>query len=414
MKACGDLPPYKMINLNIARKGSRQHIIKIVEDGLESGFHVFKVRLSEPNPPAFPSSCVPIAGIIDYYKQERNCKFLTSNSVRNTYLYRTCFMAPKTYSTASGSTDFLDRVWRFSPSDEYEIVSGIVHSIRCKIQMEPGVIESIELCLHEVMDNVLNHSIINDEKEVPLGYVMAQCHQESSTVAFAVYDNGRGILRSFDGSDYNPETAEEAIQLALKKNVTNGRGAGRGMWMLSSIVAASKGLLEVSSDKAKYRLQHEAEDAIPVFSKIGSEIHGTTSVDFRLRTNSTIDIAKALDGHTPTDLWLEEHEQDDETIVFNVERESRGTGTRYAAKAFRTIALNASRQKAQRVVLDFSDTSIVSSSYADELIGKMIDELGFVQFIDRFSLRNVSRTNALIIDEALITHFEHMGNQKAL
>lgn len=140
----GTAAPYKIITLNIARKGARQHIIKAVEDGLASGLHVFKIRLSSSNPSAFPNVCVQVAGILDYYKQKRDCKFLSTSSVRDsTYLYRTHFLSPMTYSPDGQSpTDFLDRVWRFSFDDEYQIVSGIVYSIRSKIRLESGVIES--------------------------------------------------------------------------------------------------------------------------------------------------------------------------------------------------------------------------------------------------------------------------------
>lgn len=403
----GNHIPYKIITLNIARKGARQHIVKTVDDGLKAGLNTFKIRLSAPNPPTYPNTCVPVAGILDHYRQKYGCTFIPAGNVRaSTYLYKTRFLMPKSYSDEDRyRTDFLDCVWRFSSQDEYELVSGIVHSIRSKIRLESGVIESIELCLHEIMDNVLNHSLPSEANDEPIGYVMAQCHQENETVAVAVYDNGQGILKSFEGSNYHPETAEEAIQLALTKNVTNGNGAGRGMWMLASIVAASKGLIEISSDRAKYHLQHDEQSTgTPTYSKIGSEINGTTSVDFRLRTNTAIDIADALEGHTPVDLWLEGHEADADTILFDIERESHGTGTRHAARALRTIVVNASRQRGQRVVLDFANTSIVSSSYADELIGKAIDELGFTRFAERFSLRNVSETNALIIDEALFSH----------
>lgn len=402
--------PYKIITLDIARKGARQHVIKTVEEGLASGLNTFKIRIARPNSPAYPSMCVPIAGTFDYYRHEKNCVFISTGSMKSSpYLYKTHFLDPRSFDTSQAkAVDFLNCVWRFTPIDEFEIVSGIVRSIRSKRELEPGVIESIELCLHEIMDNVLNHSLPDeDQSEIPLGYVMAQCHQESETVAFAVFDNGQGIPKSFERSKYQPKTAEEAIRLALSKNVTSGKGAGRGMWMLSSIVKSSRGMIEISSDRARYLLTHneDNEDAEPVFSKIGAEINGTTSVDFRLRTNRQINIAQALDGHEPVDLWLQNHEIDEDTIVFNIEKESRGTGTRYAARELRNIVINASRQRGQRVILDFRDTSIVSSSYTDELIGKLIDEIGFVRFIDRFRLRNLSETNALIIDEALLSHF---------
>ena len=175
--------------------------------------------------------------------------------------------------------------------------------------------------------------------------------------------------------------------------------------MLSSIVASSRGMIEIASDSARYRLVHNevGDKATPVYSKIGSEIQGTTTVDFRLRTDRPINIGLALDGHIPVDLWLENHEIDDYSIKFIVREESHGTGTRYAARRFRNMILNASMQKGHRVILDFKGVGIISSSYADELLGKLIDDFGLVRFMERFQLRDVSDTNAIIIDEALST-----------
>ncbi len=403
----GQKRSYKIITIDVARKGARQHVIKSVEDGISSGLSTFKIRTQKANPPAYPSMCVPLAGVLDQFVRERGCTFLPTESVKSsTYLFQTFFLNPKTYNNELNRCDFLDKVWRFSSEDEFEIVSGIVRSIRGRMKLAPGVIESIELCLHEIMDNVLNHSLPESAgNETPIGYVMAQCHQENKTIAIAVHDNGQGILNSFNNSSYHPETAKQAIELALTKNVTNGRGAGRGMWMLSSIVSSSRGMIEISSESARYRLVHndEGAEAKPVFSKIGSEIKGTTTVDFRLRADRPIDIGNALDGHIPVDLWLEDHEIDDHSIRFSVREESRGTGTRHAAKQFRNVVFNAIAQKGHRAILDFEGTGIISSSYADELLGKLIDDFGLVRFMERFQLCNVSDTNALIIDEALGT-----------
>jgi anti-anti-sigma regulatory factor len=38
---------------------------------------------------------------------------------------------------------------------------------------------------------------------------------------------------------------------------------------------------------------------------------------------------------------------------------------------------NANKSK---IFIDFADVGIISSSFADELIGKLIDEIGFYQF----------------------------------
>lgn len=403
------LPSYKVISLDIARKGARQYVVQSVECGLREGLSTFKLRIAKPHVPAFPGMCVPIAGVIDYYTQEKGCRFLPSKSVRqHGYLYNTSFLAPKQLKSLDKSpSSFLDCVWKFTWDDEYEIVTGIVQSLREKMVFKSGMLEGIELCLHEIMDNVLNHSVAFEaQSKTPVGYVMVQCSADAKSVSLAVYDNGQGILKSFESSGYNPKTNEEAIELALQKNVTSGSGAGRGMWMLARVVELCGGSLEVSSGPAKYLLKHvgTGEAPYPKTAAIGSDITGTTSVDFFLDASKGVDLVKAFEGYEPTNLWHEAHERNESTLVFDVSKESRGTGTRYDARKFRNVVRNAYEKRCQHVVLDFSSVKIMSFSYADELVARLIDDMGHVRFMQDFSLRNLSPLNIVIMDEALASH----------
>lgn len=400
--------PYKIISLDIARKGARQYLVQSIERGLREGVSTFKLRIAKPHSPAFPGMCVPIGGVIDYYIQEKGCRFLSSKSVRqHGYLYNTSFLAPKRLNLNDLPTSFLDCVWRFTRDDEYEIVTGMVQSLREKMVFKPGMLEGIELCLHEVMDNVLNHSVpFECRDEEPVGYVMVQCGSDAKRVSLAVYDNGQGILRSFESSGYNPKTNEEAIELALRKNVTSGYGAGRGMWMLARVIELCGGSLEVSSGSAKYLLEHlDAEKApCPKTVAIGSDIVGTTSVDFFLDAARGVDLVKAFEGYEPTSLWHEAHEQSEATLVFDVAKESHGTGTRHDARRFRNVVRNAYEKRRQHVILDFGSVRVMSSSYADELIARLIDDMGHVRFMQDFSLNNLSPLSSVIVDEALASH----------
>lgn len=411
MTSNSQIKPYSIVVLNINRKGAPQFLAKRIEEGLRKDISSFKIKIPPDAHAAYPSMCVPIAGVIDHYRRTAKCEFLSSTSLQsNKYLTRTSFMKPRLYDKqliANHATfSFLDTVWRFTEEDQYEIVSGIIHSIRSKIVAKPGVIESIELCLNEITDNVLVHSSPSGSNEKPAGFVMAQCHPGDSNIAIAVYDNGQGIYRSFMGSSHKPYSPEEAIRLALTRNVTSGAGQGRGMWMLSSIVEWGKGFIEVNSGGARFLHEHQGKhEKAPVTSKVSKEIEGTTLVDFRLSATQEIDIARALQGHEPTNLWMENHEDEKEHIHFYIKEESGGTGTRYAGKIFRHIVENTANQTNRKIILDFTDVNIVSSSYADELIGELLDKFGFISFNVRFALIGVTPLNAMIIEEAIKTRY---------
>lgn len=403
------------IVLDVRRKGAPQFLKQRIERGISEGYSVFKIKTPQFDSLICPSMCVPIAGIIDQYVSQ-GCRFIESRSlIENQYLYRTHIISPVKYSSEKKDRDsFLDVVWKFSREDLYEIVGGIVHSVRKSIATQSGVIESLELCLNEIADNVLVHSVSGEhDSDRAFGYVMAQVHKDSSNIVVAVYDGGQGIWASFRGSEHNPSSSEEAISLALSKNITSGFGQGRGMWILSSIVEFGKGSIEITSDKARYSLKHRNNSDIsdPVLSKINTEIEGTTLVDFWLDASNGISIEQALDGHKLVDLWVESHEADNDNLVFWVKEESRGTGSRYAARQFKHILLNTAQQSARDIDISFKDVEVVSSSYADELFGKMIQEIGIVAFSSRFRIVDVSRTNAFIIDEAVKTRLAQEGCQ---
>lgn len=78
-----------------------------------------------------------------------------------------------------------------------------------------------------------------------------------------------------------------------------------------------------------------------------------------------------------------------------------GTGTRIAAQKLKNIIFNSLKEGNKKVILDFDGVNVVSSSFADELIGKIIAENGFVYFMRYFELRNISPFNISVINRSV-------------
>ena len=55
----------------------------------------------------------------------------------------------------------------------------------------------------------------------------------------------------------------------------------------------------------------------------------------------------------------------------------------------------------QRIVIDFSGIPLISSSFADEVLGKLFVEIGPVNFAQRFEFRNLDSTVKQLIDKAI-------------
>lgn len=366
-----------------------------VQDGRDHGYHdlklVFRAGLR-----AFPNACVPIAGLIEYYKST-SLQFDAVNVP--SYIRRIRVLDPLSVIQDSSTLTMapLDKVWKFENSEEISLlVDGFIGEVYKQAISEKGVIEGITWCLNEVMDNVLQHS------DVDCGYVMGQIHKSTKHIAFCIFDAGRGIYNSLRLSKHAPRNPVDAITLAVKEGVTRDVkiGQGNGMWGLHNIVKANSGILVITSNSASYRLRGasiQTYDHLPVISPT----LGMTTVDFQIDFAKGISIADALGGHTPVNLRLEALEDERGNIHFMLSEKSSGTGTRQSGQRIRNELTNIHRETNRVIEVDFQGISVISSSFADELIGKLVAEYGFFGFTQVFRLKNMNEIVQSIVNRSV-------------
>lgn len=400
------------ITLNLSLKGAPQYLAQRIEKGIASGTHVFKIRISRETKGMFPSVCAPIAGIIEYYRTHEQCDFFLSRGMarKHSYLSHIGLLDPLTRSNKPLNNSYLDTIWRFDTNTQYDIASGIIDSIRSSAPLTQDLLNCLELCLTEITDNALNHSTACAYDEEACGFVMAQVHHETRRVAIAVFDYGMGIYESLKQSRSDITSKADAISAALRKGITDGRGAGKGLWILDQIVRNNEGSFEITSAGSRYSLRHldAKEDAIVVRSSPNEIIPGTTLIDFQLNISNQTSISDVIADYQFVDLWMEHHEEDDtgSSIILAVKKEARGLGSRKDARGFANIVYNAATTKAPTIKIDFSDIEIVSSSFADELMRQLIQLLGFTRFVKTISLIKMSRDTERIINEAMQSRME--------
>lgn len=367
---------YLPITIKKLNKGTYSYFTRKIESGIASGVSAFQIRVSD-DVACYPNAIVPIAGVIDYYRS-RGIEFRNSRSISDhPYLSNVGLQAPYEDPRIGRQTYFTDRVWKFDPDTHYEIVSGIMSDIQGGLEVERGILQSIELCLNEITDNVLNHSLSNNTAaRKPSGFVMAQIHDDSKRIAITVFDTGQGILNSLKNAKPEMASSSEAISIALKKGVTSGHGRGYGMWILDRIVLENRGSLEIVSGDTRFtRINGRGtKSSKPSYSMVHQVLNGTTLVDFQLNAGRLINISDVLE-YDPVNLWLESHENDGDqySATVKVVNESKGFGSRIAARETRTIALNLSKEFEGSIVLDFDGVDLISTSYADELVVKLLE-----------------------------------------
>jgi len=303
--------------------------------------------------------------------------------------------------------DFVDsplsKIWKFDSNHIHIFVNKLMDCISRSTLCSEGVLGTIEWSVNEVMDNVPEHA------DVEYGYVMAQLHKASNRIALAIVDTGIGFKGSFRKSNqYRPQTDADAITLALKKGVTSSdeKGRGNGLYGLYNLVTSTeKGRLRICSASGMVNIEKNKNQK-PLNSLHPLKTHGDhtiTTIDFQLPLDEEINITDALEGYTPPLITarIEQYEKDN-GYVFLLKDETNGFATRSEGERIRTKIENLSIELGgEKIILDFSDIAMISSSFADEVVGKLMEKYGYEDFNKSFIISNVERNVESLLNYAI-------------
>jgi anti-sigma regulatory factor (Ser/Thr protein kinase) len=360
---------------------------------------------------AYPNVCTPIAGILEFYRHEKKIEINCRNVPP--YVKKVHMLNPIVLGTVERNLDSsLNTVWKFASSQEVnDLTTAFVRDVSRKIVCESGLLQGLEWCLNEVMDNVIQHA--SPTIGMQHGYVMAQVHEQNHQVALCVYDYGQGIYNSLKNHPHAPKSCVDAITMAIQEGVTRDKkiGQGNGLWGLQKIIQLNAGSLTILSGKG--RCASDGKEFVQNSDqKYIDQDHQSTTVDFQLNCDKTVSIAEALNGYCPVNLRMERVEDDQaRTIPYRLAAQASGTGTRQSGERIRNEILNLMKESSYRIVIDFSGISVVSSSFADELIGKLVWELGFTGFTQRVQLAEMNDFIAPIVDRSVAQRIAELFNR---
>ncbi len=266
------------------------------------------------------------------------------------------------------------------------------------------VLQGLEWSLNEVMDNVLIHAQVSRG-----GFVQAMTLEDR--VAFTVADCGRGVLASLREAYPNLVQDTEAIGEAVKAGVTRNPEIGQGNGLA--------GTLRIATQTGGSFAMTSGCGILNVFPiGLATESHGRliphyqafpgTIVNAQIIRNPLFKLSDALGftqmigGHF--DLIEAVYETEDgSSFMVNMRSETVGFGSREAGRQIRTKIKNLLESApAKPVLINWEGVPVISSSFADEAIGKLFVELGPTEFSSR--VRN-SRMEGLVrglIDKAIL------------
>ncbi len=78
-----------------------------------------------------------------------------------------------------------------------------------------------------------------------------------------------------------------------------------------------------------------------------------------------------------------------------------GLGTIKSAEKIRKDLINIYKQSNRSITIDFVNIKILSSSFADELLGKLVVEFGYCGFANILKLKNMNSTIQAIVQRSI-------------
>lgn len=290
-----------------------------------------------------------------------------------------------------------------NPTEQFDAVNRIVNAILGGIpDIRRENFAALEWAVNELTDNVIVHS----QSRVGGLVQVSSFKRTSKIVEFTIADSGLGIpatLRSggdFVGSDTT------ALDRAIREGVTRDKsiGQGNGLYGSYQICCHSGGALQIESGHARLLFRPDP--------------HGLEIRDQRVPVKGTLVIAKinfsdpdllrdALNfsgkSHKPVDYIETKYEGVHDNIIHVVlKNEAQSFGSRVAGTPIHIKLQNLVQMcPGQPIEIDFSGVPLVSSSFADEVFGKLFVKLGPLEFMQRIRFKNMEQTVRMLIDKAI-------------
>lgn len=352
---------------------------------------------------AFEAGIVPILPILAQHRDKSKVKFnliLPADS-RLATIFREFnwahYIEPDRFDFQEGRSDTHCPAIRFSSAKEqFNSVDRILGLVLTASDVDRSVLKAMEWSLNEITDNVLNHA-----GKTAHGFIQATWFKNQRSIEFVVADGGIGIAQSLREPDHKL-ALERAVQEGVTRNkVTN---QGNGLFGSYRIAANSHGNFNIFSGFATLVLGQDGSFRI-ASSKV--PFKGTV-VRWTMRTDSTDVLNRALvfKGRpldTALDYMERVYESAGGSFTVSVKDKFKSLGSRTAGKAAFTYLKNIlTNTDISGLTVDFAGVSVISSSFADEVFGKLFVELGPMVFMGRVRFIHANAEVLTIINRAIV------------
>lgn len=268
-----------------------------------------------------------------------------------------------------------------TPNDVHPVVDEICDFLIHNFENSREIIPAFEWVVNETIDNIVNHS-----NTVVPGFVCAQLRQDKQKVEIGIFDFGRGVKNSLQES-YQLRDDTQALSEAVKRGVTRNVdiGQGNGLAGAREILMKNQGTFCLWSGLAEYRIENGVE--------IGSSVYNNTpgtGILLSLDCSKPVDLSETFIGDNSWDYIASECEKALENGGIKVSDECHSFALRDTARRFRWKINALLPDMEGPLILDFSDIERTTSSFLDELLGRLMQEIGVEEFTSKIKIVNAN------------------------
>ena len=282
-----------------------------------------------------------------------------------------------------------DETGRFMPlrlvgsdRDVLETVNCLCDLVLHQFDDAAGFVPALEWAAYEIVDNILIHS----QTPVP-GVVCAQYFPKRHRLDVGICDQGIGIMSSLDMNHVSNHA--NAIETALSRGVTrdNEIGQGNGMAGALEIVNKNRGRIRVWTGDAMYLAKDGGQSQFASIPAVPG-----TGVLLQLDTRHKVNLQDTWIAGGDWTFINAEAERVAEGGGFKVAETCLNTGTRPPAERLRRKILALMPEIEGPTTIDFTGVHRASSSFLDELLGRLANHLGEAEFNSHIRITGMDPT----------------------
>jgi anti-sigma regulatory factor (Ser/Thr protein kinase) len=280
----------------------------------------------------------------------------------------------------------------------FQAVNQVVDKLLCSLEgFSRDQLAALEWAVNEITDNVLNHACS------PIGgTVQLTTKSKSNIVEFVVCDTGVGIPKTLREAHPALMTDVMALDKAIREGVTRNvtTNMGNGLFGSFRLAQLSDGYFSIYSGYAllsftKRKGLQVKKQTIP---------YSGAAIVCGISTAKLDILSEALSfrgqRYTPEYSYVDKLTEGGSAVII-LKNESKSFGSRDVAKPVRVKIENLLAASANQIDINLDDVALISSSFADEVFGKLFAQLGPIMFMSRIKISGGSTIVRSLIDRAI-------------